>query len=137
MTNTVLPGLWVEAMRGNVNLLTDDLVVVGLDATYTGPTGDKFLADINSGAIVATSEILTSTTVSDAGVFDADNAVFEDVAISADLIRSLAIVQDTGNAATSVIVAHLTTGTNGLAISAAPNGENITVVWPDEGIFGP
>lgn len=137
MTNIVLPSFWVEAIRGNVNLLTDDIVVVGLDVTYTGPAGDKFLSDINSGAIVATSEVLTSPTVSDAGVFDADSAVFEDVAISGDVIKSLAIVKATGVAATSLIIAHLTTGVNGVALSAAPNGENITVVWPTEGIFGP
>lgn len=137
MTNIVFPGLWVEAIRTSLNLLTDNLRVVALDATYNGPAGDKFLSDINSGAIVATSGILTSPTVSDAGVFDSDNAVFDNVAISADLIKSIAIFRDTGVAATSLLITHMTKGTYGVDISAAPNGEDITVVWPTEGIFGP
>lgn len=136
MANATNPNLKGAALRGEVDLTTDAVKVVALDNTYSIDFGaDQFLADIDSEAIVATSLTLTTPTVSDGGVFDADNATFEEVGIGENAIKQLGVFIDTTVAATSLLLARIDTMARGMPVDATPNGEDITIVWPDEGIF--
>lgn len=84
---------------------------------------DDFADDIAGAAKVATSGALANKTVTN-GVADADDITF--TTVSGDPSEALVIWQDTGNQATSRLIAYIDTAT-GLPVT--PNGNNIDVIW--------
>jgi len=95
-------------------------------------TTDDFYNDISAGLVGSLSSALTSKTIGTvaAGVFDADNVTF--TAVSGNSVESVNLLKDTGNTATSDLIAYFDTGT-GLPVT--PNGGDITVTWNASGIF--
>ena len=95
-------------------------------------TTDDFYNDISAGLVGSLSSAFTSKTIGTvaAGVFDADNVTF--TAVSGNSVESVNVLKDTGNAATSDLIAYFDTGT-GLPVT--PNGGDITVTWNASGIF--
>lgn len=95
-------------------------------------TTDDFYNDISAGLVGSLSSALTSKTIGTvaAGVFDADNVTFS--AVSGNSVESVNLLKDTGNAATSDLIAYFDTAT-GLPVT--PNGGDITVTWAAGGIF--
>jgi hypothetical protein len=95
-------------------------------------TTDDFYNDISAGLVGSLSSAFTSKTIGTvaAGVFDADNVTF--TAVSGNSVESVNILKDTGNTATSDLIAYFDTGT-GLPVT--PNGGDITVTWNASGIF--
>lgn len=93
---------------------------------------DDFYNDISAGLVGSLSSALTSKTIGTvaAGVFDADNVTF--TAVSGASVESVNLLKDTGNTATSDLIAYFDTGT-GLPVT--PNGGDITVTWNASGIF--
>jgi hypothetical protein len=93
---------------------------------------DDFYNDISAGIVGSLSAALTNKTVGTvaAGVFDADNVTFS--AVSGNSVESVNLLKDTGNTATSDLIAYFDTAT-GLPVT--PNGGDITVTWAAGGIF--
>jgi hypothetical protein len=83
----------------------------------------QFLSDIPAAGRVATSQALSEKTVT-AGVADAADLIF--LAVTGDSCEALVLFQDSGNPATSRLIAFIDTAT-GLPIN--PNGGNINVIW--------
>jgi hypothetical protein len=113
-------------LEGEVAILTADIKAVLVDgADYTpSASTDDFLADIAGGGRVATSSNFASKT-STLGVFDAADITFSTV--TGDQCEYIVIYEDTGDAATSKLLAKIDSYT-GLPVT--PNGGNITVAFP-------
>ncbi|QPO16545.1 hypothetical protein SEA_TELAVIV_57 [Mycobacterium phage TelAviv] len=131
MANALYAKYKEKVLAGGVSWTGDNIKVALVDADdYTVDLdADEFLDDIASGAIIATSANLGSKTVT-GGVADAANVTF--TAVSGDISEALVIFKDTGTASTSPLIAYIDDAA-GLAVT--PNGGDITVIWPDDGIF--
>lgn len=125
MANALYDKARESFLKGEISWSGDNVKVVLVDlADYTPDLANhQYLSDIPAGARVATSGNLSGKTTA-AGVADADNVTL--ASVTGDPSEALVIYQDTGNAATSRLIAYLDTVT-GLPIT--PNGGNITVTW--------
>ncbi len=112
-------------LNGQIDWTDDDikLVIVDTDDYTVNLATDEFHDDIPSGAIVATSGNLASKTTT-AGVADAADVVL--TTVSGDECEALVIYKDTGDSATSPLIAYIDTAT-GLPIT--PNGADVTIQW--------
>jgi hypothetical protein len=110
--------------------LDDGTVKVALvdTGTYTYNSAHDFLDDLTG--VVGTAQTIANTTIA-AGLFDGDNVTFS--AVSGNTVEALVIYIDTGNSATSPLVAYIDTSVTGLPVT--PNGGDITVTWNASGIF--
>lgn len=113
----------------DLDWIDDTIKVVAIDQSdYTMALTHEFLSSIPSAAFVSAHMPLANKTATD-GVVDADDVVF--VAVSGDSIEAVVIYKDTGDPATSPLIAYLDQGT-GLPIT--PNGGDITLSW-DNGVY--
>lgn len=110
---------------GGINWTADTIKVVLVDTGAHVPNlaTNQYLSDIAPAARVATSGPLTGKTAT-AGVCNAANVNFS--AVSGASVEALVIYKDTGNAATSSLIALIDTAT-GLPVS--PNGGDINIAW--------
>jgi len=109
---------------GSIDLDTDDIRVILVDADYTpNMATDDNLDDIPSGARVAVSGALQSKTVTD-GVFDAADIVIS--AVSGDQFEYLVLYKHTGTESTSRLILLIDSATG---LPCTPNGSDITVQW--------
>ncbi|AMT70000.1 hypothetical protein [Mycobacteroides immunogenum] len=112
---------------GGINWNADTIKVVLVDTSggaYTPNLAtNQYLSDIAPAARVATSNALTGKTAT-AGVCNAANVNFS--AVSGASVEALVIYKDTGNPATSNLIALIDTAT-GLPVS--PNGGDINIAW--------
>ena len=115
-------------LNGAINMVSDDIKVVLVDtADYIYSSAHEFLSSIPSAARVSTSSNLVNKSITN-GIFDADDVTFS--AVSGDVSEALVIYKDSGDAATSPLIAYIDTAT-GLPIT--PNTGNIVVQW-DSGV---
>lgn len=112
-------------LKGEISWNSDNIKVVLVDtADYTVDiNAHQYLSSVASGGRVATSGNLASKTTT-AGVADAADVTFS--AVTGDPCEALVIYMDTGDAATSPLIAYIDTAT-GLPVT--PNGGDVTVVW--------
>jgi hypothetical protein len=112
-------------LDGSIDWDTDTIKVLLIDtADYTVDLANHdFLDDVPSAARVGTAQTLGTKTVTD-GVADAADVTF--TSVTGDPCEGILIYKDTGNEATSRLIAFLDTGT-GLPVT--PNGGNITITW--------
>ena len=110
-------------LGGDIDWDADVIKVVAVDvADYSVDIdGDEFLADIPSAARVATTDALTAKTKA-LGVAGAANSVFPTV--TGDPFEAVVIFQDTGDAATSRLIAYIDTATG---LPMTPNGGDINM----------
>lgn len=129
MANALFDGGREGFLDGSIDWDTDNIKTVLVDHGTDTPivTTDRFLADIASGARVAISGNLAGKTVTN-GVADADDMTL--VAVTGNSVESVVVYKDTGNAATSRLIAFFDTAT-GLPLS--PNGGDVTITW-DSGV---
>ena len=106
-----------------VSLLNSDVEV------YTST--DQFYSDVTTANGVIATVALQDITVSD-GVFDANNVTFESVSEQTEC-EALLFWIDTGNTATSRLIAYMDTNIDGLPIT--PDGSNVDITWSTDGIF--
>lgn len=129
MANAIYPK-WKEAIMGGVagsSLLGGTLKAVIVDAdAYTYDAAHEFLSSIPVGARISTSALMGSVSVLN-GILDAADALF--LAVSGPVSEALVLILDTGNAATTRLVAYLDSGYTNLPVT--PVGGNIQVVWDD------
>lgn len=112
-------------LSGSISWSSDNIKVVLVDVgDYTADLAtDQYLSSIAAVGRVATSGNLASKTVA-AGVADAADVTFS--AVSGDQCEALVIYKDTGDAATSPLIAYIDSATN---LPVTPNGGDITVAW--------
>lgn len=117
-------------LKGLVHWDADDIKAALVDtASYVADfVNDEFLSDIPAGEQVAHSPNFTTKTTT-AGIADAANITF--TTVSGDESEALVIYKDTGNQATSPVLAYIDTVASGLPVN--PSGGNISVTW-DNGI---
>lgn len=110
---------------GDIDLLSDTIKCVLVDAAdYTVDLANHdFLDDVASGARVGTPQTLSNKTTTN-GIFDADDVTF--TSVTGDQCEAILIYKDTGNEATSPLIAYIDSG-NGLPVT--PNGGNISISW--------
>jgi hypothetical protein len=111
--------------------LDDGTVKVALIdlADYSYSAAHTVYDDISAG-VVGTPQTIANTTIA-AGLFDGDNVTY--TAVVGDQCEALIIYIDTGNTATSPLVAFIDTSVTGLPVT--PNGGDITITWHASGIF--
>ena len=116
-------------LGGDIDWDADTIKAVALDtAAYTVSIDThEFLSSIAAGARIATSAALTAKTKA-LGVAGAANVVWG--AVTGASIEAVALYQDTGNEATSRVIAYIDTAT-GLPVT--PNGSDINLNW-DTGV---
>lgn len=126
MASVVYPK-YKEAILGaasNTTLLTGTVRAVLIDvADYTYDAGHDMLNDVPAGARVSTSASLGNRSVTN-GVFDAEDTLFP--LATGDQAEAIIIYIDTGNEATSRLVAYIDSA-GGLPVT--PNGQDINVAW--------
>jgi hypothetical protein len=121
-----------QFLVGALNWLADTFRVVLVDTTQYQflPAVHRNLSDIPAGAQVAISPPLTSTTAV-GGVASA--ATLSIPAVSGAVVGAVVVFHDSGNPATSELVAYLDTA-NGLPLN--PQGTAVQVQWDSlNGIF--
>jgi len=121
-----------HATRVDLDADTIKAALIDHGTDTPAPTTDDFYNDISAGLVGALSSALASKTIGTvaAGVFDADNVTF--TAVSGNSVESVNLLKDSGNSATSDLIAYFDTAT-GLPVT--PNGGDITVTWAAGGIF--
>lgn len=131
MANALYPK-WKQALLeftvGNdLNGQTVKVALVTAGYTYSG--ANQYYSSV-SASVVGTPQTLGNKTFTD-GVFDANDVTF--LAVSGSQVVSLVIYIDTGNPATSPLVAFIDSGVTNLPVS--PNGGDISITWNSTGIF--
>lgn len=111
-----------KVWSGAVNFMADTLKVALLPSSYTYDAAHEFLADV--GTVVGTAQTLAGKSVT-GGVFDADDADFGVIA-TGPTAGSAVIYKDTGSAASSPLLLHIT-DVVGLPLTA--NGSGVQVAW--------
>ena len=92
-------------MRGEVALHSDAIIAILLSNAYTYNSTHEYRDDLTGEMATIT---LTSKTVSDEGVFDADDGIFS---IGSPATKAaIAIVKDTGVASTSILLGFVNEG---------------------------
>lgn len=131
MANFKFDNYLEAALKGEVNWLGDNIrcVLVDTDLYTANKETNKFLSDIPDAAILYTSVNLSGKTATK-GLAKADPAVF--VNATGPKATAVVLYKHTGTAATSRLIAYFDQA-NGLPV--IPNGADVRVVWPDNGIF--
>jgi hypothetical protein len=125
LANKLYPKFKEGLLSGVFNLATDTVKAVLVDtADYTYSDTHRYLSDVPVAAREEISPALTAKTVTD-GVFDADDVTFTGAA--GDPCEALVLMKDTGDPATSPLIAYIDTAT-GLPIIL--NTGNVNVTWP-------
>lgn len=127
MANKLYDNARDQFLRGNLDWVNITGKAVMIDTTeYTLDAAlHQHLDDIPSAARVATAT-LTGKTASGGGVADASDVTF--TAVSGAEVGALAIYEDSGDEATSRLIAWIDSG-GGLPIT--PNGSDILIKWDD------
>ena len=131
MANALYPK-WKQALlefTANNDLDGQTVKVALVTAGYTYSAANQYYSSV-SGSALGTPQTLNNKTFTD-GVFDADDVTF--TAVTGSQVVGLVIFIDTGNAATSPLVAFIDTGVTNLPVT--PNGGDISITWNATGIF--
>lgn len=125
MANTLYDKARERFLRGQINWDTDTMKVCLVDKNVYTPnfTTHEYLSDVSGSAITAAGVTLTGKS-STSGAADANDVTF--TAVSGNESEALIIYKDTGDTATSPLIALIDSAT-GLPIT--PNGGDIIVVW--------
>lgn len=125
MANTLYDKARERFLRGQINWDTDTMKVCLVDKNVYTPnfTTHEYLSDVSGSAIIAPGVTLTGK-ASTSGAADANDVTF--TAVSGAESEALIIYKDTGDTATSPLIALIDSAT-GLPIT--PNGGDIIVVW--------
>ena len=115
-----------EALLEGLIDLTDDSIKLALVTSgyAVNISSDEYYSDISS-YVAATSSILSGRSTTD-GIFDAENITIEDYGTSG--FDYLVIFKDTGNSATSRLIAYIDTA-DGLPVSSSSSTISITINW--------
>ena len=129
MANALYPKAKESFLSGDLDLTSDTIKAQLIDTgNYTYSTAHDFFDDVGSSAKIGTAGTLGTKTVT-SGVFDAADITYSSV--TGATVEAIIIYKDTGNAATSNLIAYIDTASSGLPVT--PNGGDITVTWDSGG----
>lgn len=125
MANTLYDSARKGYLEGAFNWLDDvvKVVLVSTQAYTVNASTHKFFSDISGTSVIAGPQTLTGKSTL-GGAADANDVTFP--AVSGGAIGAIVIYVDSGQAATSPLLAYLDTAT-GLPIT--PNGGDIIITW--------
>jgi hypothetical protein len=128
MANALYPIGKKAILDADVDLLVDTIKVAAVSSSYTYSAAHDFYNDLTG--VIGTPATLASKTTT-GGTFDAADLApaFTSVATN---IAALVIYEDTGNVATSTLIAYIDTGTG---FPLTQDGGNVNVTWNASGIF--
>ena len=127
-----------KIIEGTIDLLADNLKLIMVDtAGYTvNLDTDEFLSSIPLVDRVATSGNLSGKTVTidtttnpDQVMFDAADGTF--TAVTGDPTEAVVLIKDTGDAATSPLIAYY----DGASVALTPNGNDVDFVISASGLM--
>lgn len=108
---------------GVIDIAADDIIVLLVTAGYTADMAtDEFIDDLGANIVDRSANLSGKTTA--AGVFDAANETLS--AVTGSAVTQLVIAKDTGNDATSRLIARIHVATN---LPITPNGGDLTIAW--------
>lgn len=123
MSNTLYDLGRQAFLDGDIDWSADTIKAALVDTgTYTFSQSHQYYSSVSS-AVVGTPATLASKT-STSGVADAADVTYS--AVSGSTVEALVLYKDTGNAATSPLIAYIDTAT-GLPVT--PNGGDISIAW--------
>jgi len=116
-------------MTGQINLLTSTVKAALIDVTvYTYSASHSMWSDA-VGAVVGTPGDLLGKTVTNTGVFDADDITFS--AVTGPAVGAVIIYVDTGSSVSSPLIAYIDKNIVGNQLLITPNDGDITLQWPN------
>lgn len=127
-----------KIIEGTIDLLADNLKLIMVDtAGYTvNLDTDEFLSSIPLADRIATSGNLASKTITidtstnpDQVMFDAADGTF--TAVTGDPTEAVVLIKDTGDAATSPLIAYY----DGASVALTPNGNDVDFVVSASGLM--
>lgn len=118
----VFPKGGEKMFSGSINYGADTIKVAAIPAAYVYDAAHEFLTDL--GTVIGTAQTLSGKSVT-GGVFDADDIDFGNLAAGSS-IGSLVFYKDTGSAATSPLLMHVTDIT-GFPLNT--NGSGVSMRW--------
>ena len=122
MASVLYPSFKELLLGGDIDLANDTIKAALVDTgTYTYSSAHDFYNDVSG--VVGTPQTLASKTIT-GGVFDAADIAY--TAVSGNTVEAIIIYKDTGNTATSPLIAYIDSAT-GLPVT--PNGGDINVAW--------
>lgn len=124
MANKFYPKGAQKVLSGAINFNADTIKAALVPAAYAYSDAHEFLADL--GTVVGIPVTLQNKTVA-GGVFDADDISFGALA-AGSTVKAIALFKDTGNAATSPLLAYYDVVT-GFPFST--NGSEVSTPWSD------
>lgn len=133
-TNTLYNKAREKIFTGQVKPVTDlvKVALVSADYTFNGGT-HEFLSDIPAPAVLATA-VITDKTIALGGYFRAGNTLVTGGVPSGEVVTQLVVYTDTGNPATSPLLARCGTASVGLPFTGT--GNDMAIVWHStEGVF--
>lgn len=126
MASALYPAFKELLLGGDIDLAADTIkAALVRTSAYTYSAAHDFLDDVPTR--VADSPAMSGKTITD-GVFDADDTTWTAVASGA-AADAIVLYKDTGNPATSPLVAYID------GVSQVPNGGDIVAQWNASGIF--
>lgn len=131
MANALWP-LWKQALlefTANNDLDGQTVKAALVTAGYTYSGSDQYYSSV-SASVVGTPQTIGSKTFAN-GVFDGADVTY--TAVTGSQVVAIVIYIDTGNTATSPLVAYIDTGVTNLPVT--PNGGDIAITWDASGIF--
>lgn len=131
MANFKFDNFLESVLKGEINWLGDNIrcVLVNKELYTANKSTHKNLSDIPDAAILYTSVNLSGKTATK-GLAKADPATF--VNATGPEASAVVLYKHTGTPSTSRLIAYFDSA-NGLPV--IPNGADVRVVWPDNGIF--
>jgi hypothetical protein len=130
MANVLFSNFKELLLGGDIDLANDTIKITLVDtADYTFDDAHTAFSSVPSGARVSTTTLASKTIAS--GIFDAADPVFSGV--TGDVSEALVVWKDTGNEATSPLIAYIDTVTIGFPVT--PTGGDITIVLNSAGLF--
>jgi hypothetical protein len=123
MASAIYPKAKEALLKGEIDLLNDDLIVYLVDdGDYTYSSTHETLSDLTVSSRVSSVALSAGKTVTN-GLFDADNVIFPSV--SGDASEVIVIYDSTSD---NLISYHD-------GISVTPNGNDINLIFNASGIF--
>lgn len=127
MANRIYPKAKEAFLGAAINLPSHNIKAALVTSAYTYNGAHQFRSDLSGILTAGVSPNLASKSITN-GVFDADNVTLPSVDGS-QTAAAIVLFRDTGDPATSPLIAFWDTGVTGLPFSTT--GGDITITWSD------
>lgn len=124
MADILYAGAIDDLLKGDLDLVADDIRALLVKPTYTPLVSHGFLSSISAGDRIGSAVALGSKSVV-AGVYDAADTTFASVA-AGSTAQAVVLYRHTGSDATARLVAYIDAIEN---FPVATNGADLLVAW--------